>query len=193
MPTTTIPHHLPDYDTFLDSIAVLALPLSASELHGTMCGYLSAGATEEGETYLHSLTLQKKDPAMRAATLSLFRVYAICQQQLTQLGFDFQLLLPDENEPLTQRAQAFSEWCDGFIQSITRIGIDYNQIEDDDTQDAIQHLSEFAELDYESLRVDTEDEEAFMEVCEYARMAVLHVHCDLHMKTIEKKSAKITH
>jgi uncharacterized protein YgfB (UPF0149 family) len=193
MSKTNIPHRLPHYDAFMESIAILALPLSGSELHGVMCGYLCAGAMDQGEAYLRTLMLQTHDSGERSAMLSIFSMYAISQQQLMHLGFDFQLLLPDENEPLFNRAQAFSEWCDGFIQSLTRVGVDYHQLDDEDTEEAIQHLSEFAQLDCDSIQVDSTDEEAFMEVCEYARMAVLHIHSDLHLKTLKQEETKTTH
>ena len=188
-----IPQHLPDYTTFVHSIAVLALPISGSTLHGVMCGYLSAGATREGEAYLRTLTMNKTNENTRSAALSLFSVYAVSQQQMGHLGFDFQLLLPDDDEPLPTRAQAFSEWCSGFTQGIALAGIDCNQLQDEDAQEAIQHLNEFSQLDYHSLHVDTENEQALMEVCEYTRMAVLHIHSDVHTHKVIIEDSEKTH
>ncbi|VEG91660.1 UPF0149 family protein [Legionella spiritensis] len=172
-------NHMPAYQDFSARIAVLNLPVSSSELHGVMCGYLCAGASREGEEYLRALVMHHKDDATRAAALALFNVYALSQQQIDALDFEFQLLLPDEHEPLVSRAQAFSEWCEGFTQGITMAGVSYDQFDDDEAQEVLQHILEFAQLDYESLQVDEEDEKALMEVSEYARMAVLRLHGDL--------------
>ncbi|WED42877.1 YecA family protein [Legionella cardiaca] len=172
--------HLPAYQTFVDTISVLALPISGSELHGIMCGYLAAGANNEGEAYLRALMVKnKKDDAVRAAALAIFDVFLISQQQLVNFDFEFQLLLPDEQESLIARAQAFGEWCEGFTQGITMAGISYEQLQEDESQEALQHILEFAQLDYESLEVDEEDEKALVEVSEYARMAVLRIYGDL--------------
>lgn len=186
--------HLPAYQTFIDTISVLALPISGSELHGVMCGYLCAGASKEGEAYLRAIMVKnKKDDSTRAAALAMFDVYLISQQQLTNFDFEFQLLLPEEQEPLVARAQAFSEWCEGFTQGMTMAGVSYEQLQEEESQEALQHILEFAQLDYESLDVDEDDEKALVEVSEYARMAVLRIYGDLVEDTSRRRSSSTTH
>ena len=185
--------HLPQYDAFIDAIAHLALPFSASELHGVMCGYLCANAVAKGETYLRALMTNKNQVAMRTTALVLFGVYAVSHQQLAQFDFEFQLLLPDDEAPLIGRAQAFSEWCEGFMQGITSAGIEQGDLQEDDAQEALQHLMEFAQLDYQSLQVDDADERALMEVSEYARMAVLRIYNDLKTTISDEDDALQTH
>jgi hypothetical protein len=193
MSTANTPLHLPDYHTFLESIAILGLPISGSELHGVMCGYLCAGANNEGEAYLRALMTNKNDANLRGAALALFGLYAVSQQQITGFNFEFQLLLPDDQDPLADRAQAFSEWCEGFVQGITMAGVSYDDLEEDDAQEALQHLTEFAQLDYYTLHIDEEDEQALMEVSEYARMAVLHVFLDLQSSNLKKGNSETAH
>ncbi|KTD07771.1 UPF0149 family protein [Legionella jamestowniensis] len=172
--------HLPAYQMFIDTISVLELPISGSELHGIMCGYLCAGAPTEGEAYLRALTVKsKKDEATRSAAMAMFDVFLISQQQLANFDFEFQLLLPDDGEPLMTRAQAFSEWCEGFTQGINMAGVSYEQLKEEEAQEALHHILEFAQLDYESLQVDEEDEMALVEVSEYTRMAILKIYGDL--------------
>lgn len=170
---------LPSYESFVESIEVLNLPYSASELHGIMCGYLCASAYAQGETFLRALMGSHKDDAIRSAALALFSLYSVSQQQISTMDFDFQLLLPDENETIHDRAQAFSEWCDGFTHGLGLSGVSMDHFHEEEAQDAIQHLSEFAEMDYDALEVSDEDEKALMEVSEYTRMAVLRLHGDL--------------
>jgi uncharacterized protein YgfB (UPF0149 family) len=141
-----------------------------------MCGYLCAGAIRDGEAYLRALMTNNKDVVMRVA---LFGVFAVSQQQMLNFDFEFQLLLPDDEHPLVERAQAFSDWCEGFTQGLTQAGVGYDQLQEDEAQEALQHLVEFAQLDAASLSVNEEDERALMEVVEYGRMAVLHIHNDL--------------
>lgn len=61
--------HLPAYQMFIDTISVLELPISGSELHGIMCGYLCAGAPTEGEAYLRALTVKSKKMKQRVPLL----------------------------------------------------------------------------------------------------------------------------
>lgn len=185
--------HLPEYNTFIDSIAVLTLDISGSQLHGMMCGYLCAGADHQGEAYLRALLNNKKDQESRDAVLAMFAVFSISQQQISNFDFEFEMLLPDDHAPLIERAQAFSEWCEGFTQGLTMIGIGADQFYEEEAQEALQHLIEFAELDCDTLDVDEEDEKALMEVSEYARMAVIRLHGDLVMNERERGGSETTH
>lgn len=176
---------LPNYRTFIDSISVLALPISGSELHGVMCGYLAAGANREGEGYMRALFINRSEESAREAARALFGVYAVSQQQITNFGFEFQLMLPDDDESLYDRARAFSEWCEGFSQGITISGIDFDALKSEEAQEGIQHITEFANLDYDALEVNEEDERALMEVIEYTRMAMLHIYTDIQTDKLD--------
>lgn len=184
---------LPEYDHFIDSIAALALDLSGSQLHGVMCGYLCAGADNQGEAYLRALLNNKKSAEARSALLSMSAVFSISQQQIANFDFEFALLLPDEQESLTERAKAFSEWCEGFTQGLTMAGVNIDQFYEEEAQEALQHIMEFSELDYNDLEVGEEDERALMEVSEYTRMAVIRLHGDLIMNERERGGMETTH
>lgn len=171
--------NFPFYQEFVSNLAVLALPISCSELHGTLCGYLCAGAYHAGELYLRALILKDKNEAVRMAARALFEIYSISKQQISSLDFSFELLLPPEDSSLLERARAFSEWCEGFTQGLTLAGVSSDSLIDDEAQEALHHFREFAELDYGQLRIGEEDEKALVDVYEYARMAVLRLSSDL--------------
>lgn len=193
MPINNDPMHLPLYQTFTESIEPLALDISGSELHGIICGYLSAGATREGTAYLRALIANPNDLAMRPATLALFEVFTVSQQQMDGLGFEFQLLLPNEHEPLLHRAQAFSDWCEGYTQGLRMAGVEFDDLQDDDAQEAIEHITEFADMDYQSIHFDEEDERSLTEISEYTRMAVLHIHSDLQANRQDNTDTETAH
>lgn len=174
---------MPSYQQLLDAISILNIPVSGSEFHGIVCGFLSTGSLDQGNVYLRSFIAKPVNEVSRNAMLVLFEIYAASQEQINGLGFEFQLLLPDEDESLSHRAQAFSEWCDGFLQGIRMSGINLRSLEDETVQEALQHIKDFAHLDYQSLEFGEADEQSLMEITEYARMTVLHVHSEaLHLK-----------
>lgn len=185
--------HLQEYDSFVDSIAVLTLDISGSQLHGMMCAYLCAGADSQGEAYLRALLHNKKDEESRSAILCMFAVFSVSQQQISNFDFEFEMMLPDENQPLIDRARAFSEWCEGFTQGLTMAGVDQDQFYEEEAQEALQHIIEFSELDCDTLDMDEEDEKALMEVSEYTRMAVIRLHGDLVMNERERGGSETTH
>lgn len=185
--------HLPDYDDFNERISVLMLDVSASELHGQLCGYLCAGADAQGEAFINALLNNKRDSESRSALLELFSTFSISQQQFNQFDFAFEFLLPDDNQPLLDRAQAFSEWCSGFVEALQLAGVDREQFYEEEAQEALSHLEDFALLEYESVEVSEEDEVALMEIMEYARMAVIRLHGDLLMNERERGESDRAH
>lgn len=185
--------HMPSYYTFVESIAILALPISASELHGVMCGYLCAGATKKGEAYLRALVTNKSAEGIRLAKLALFGVYAVSQQQITSFDFEFQMLLPDEDHPLMERAKAFSEWCEGFTQGVCLAGVKNHQLQEEEAKEALHHLTAFAQLDYQELHIGEDDEKSLMEVNEYARLAVLRIYGDLYSSHLKGGASETSH
>ncbi len=184
---------LPDYDTFATALVDIALNKSVSELHGIMCAYLCAGADKRGEAYLRAMFNKSKDTASREAILSVFAVFSISQQQMNHFDFGFELLLPSEDAPLIERARAFSQWCEGFTQALAKIEINSDHFADDEAQEVLLHLSEFAELDYDELDVDEEDERALLEISEYTRVAIIRLHGDLMMSKRISGEPDITH
>lgn len=185
--------HLPDYDDFNERISVLMLDVSPSELHGQLCGYLCAGADAQGEAFINALLNNKRDSESRSALLELFSTFSISQQQFNQFDFAFEFLLPDDNQPLLDRAQAFSEWCSGFVEALQLAGVDREQFYEEEAQEALSHLEDFALLEYESVEVSEEDEVALMEIMEYARMAVIRLHGDLLMNERERGESDRAH
>lgn len=172
------PLKLPSYDDFAQALADLSLPISCAELHGVLCGYLAADSQHAGELYIRALLAQRKAADTQPAS-ALFEVYSISHRQLSQLGFDFELLLPDDERDLSFRAQAFSEWCEGFTQGLTVSGVPKNRVPNEEVQEAIDHITEFAQLDYAAVQINEADERALLEVIEYTRMAVLSIHAEM--------------
>lgn len=191
----SISFKLPQYTDFSDQISVLGLAISSSTLHGMMCGYLCAGATQIGDSYIRGLVINKTGSQARSAIQALFNLYAISQQQMDEDHFIFELMLPEDEQCLSERALAFSEWCAGFIHSFHLSGVDYDQLDEEDSQDALQHLEEFAKLDHAHIDVTEDDEKALVEVSEYARIAVLRLYWDLksHAKSRRQSSERIKH
>jgi yecA family protein len=168
---------LPTYTSFTNAIAILALPMPVSMLHGQLCAFLCTCATKKGEAYLQALMGQPKDEATRAAALALFQVFSVSQHQMIEGDFSFKLLLPEDEEELFERAQAFSEWCEGFVEGLNMVDISNFEM-DEEAEEALTHIREFAALDCQSLEVDEEDEKALMEINEFTRVAVLKLHAD---------------
>lgn len=171
---------VPSFRTFSEAIIPLDLPISASELHGVMCGYLASGSHRLGESYLRALIVKKNEAMTRDAARMLFSLYTITEQQLQGSDFEVSLMLPDDSAPIFERARAFSEWCEGFSQGLTVSGLQLSELSSEEAKEAVEHITEFADLDYESVSVDETDEKALTDVVEHTRMGFLHIYYDTH-------------
>ncbi len=183
---------LPPYSTVAATIDSLELAVSTSELHGLFCGYLCAGNDSKGESYIQALR-NKKDKAHKEAILLLFSLYSISQQQIQHFDFAFELLIPNDEESPINRAQCFSEWCEGFTQGLALAGIGKDDLHDEEAQEALFHIREFAKLDYDAISIGEDDERSLMEVIEYTRMAVIRLYSEFAHHTKTQKRDELKH
>ena len=173
----TLPKH--QFESLYDQIADLwhqtSLCISPSDVHGMLCAYICM--TESNDT-IHWLCTElapadeDNEEQIQLQQL-LLDLHQHSLNQLTDMTFEFQLLLPDDEESLELRARELSLWCQGFNTGLGMQGIDLKKLFSEETHQAIAHFSEFANIDYQQLSISEEDEKAYMEVLEYVRMAVV--------------------
>ena len=192
MSTHTQEATLPSYDQIQLSLAPLNLPLSISELHGLICGYICAGSKSQAEAYLRTLMASFQQLDANEASSLLFTCFSVSQHLIEAFDFSFQLLIPDDDASLAVRAQAFSDWCEGFTQGLTLSNVGFDHFHDAEAKNALGHIEEFAQLDHDSLAMDEDDESALLEIQEYTRLAVLRLYGDLH-SVIGKQDAEVIH
>lgn len=171
--------HRPHYHIFKNLMADLHLTLSVSELHGIMTAYLCLGLAKQGLNYLSAMFSSHLHNNKEAIS-AIFGLYALTEYQIARQQFEFQLFLPPDEDHLTDRAEAFSQWCQGLMHGFSMTHIQTASFEDEDVQDALQHIHAFSELDYESLELNEDDEQAFIQIQEYTRVTILHIYADQH-------------
>ena len=100
----------------------------------------------------------------------LIQLHDATLAQLTDSGFALTLLLPDDEAPIEQRAQALGQWCEAFLGGFGLVAREQPL-----SEEAESVLADFAAI--AQVQTDLDESEAnevdFMEVMEYARMAVL--------------------
>lgn len=158
----------------LDALSVrLRLGVDASELHGSLCGYLAGGAQPHGHDLLPALQLESPDHALGEADQALLDgLLAQCRDALDDSDLGFEPLLPADDRPLAARAEAVAAWCRGFLGGFGLAGPQAHASLTDDAQEVLRDFgtiaaSEFAYADAE------EDEDALIEVQEFLRVGAL--------------------
>jgi hypothetical protein len=160
--------------------------LGASEAHGALCGMLCAqGATDASQWMLHVLgEHQDSSQTLRDIGEQLLQIHQLSIEQMNDHDVEFELMLPDDDEPLEDRVEALGMWCQGFVYGLAVGGITEDTELPEDSKELIKDILEISRAGYvvdDEVEVDADedDEVAFMEVCEYVRMGILLIYEEL--------------
>ncbi len=152
-----------------------------SEIHGMMTGYLCVNPSFSFPQWLSEIDFTFSQASDRDVLEQLFHQIA---DLLARNEYDFDLLLPDDDNPSNQRAIALSHWVQGFLY-----GLGYRGDEQDwpgETQSILLDLTKIVQLDPDVN--DEEDEQALMEVTEYVRVSVLLIHSEFNQLTSQQQT-----
>lgn len=155
------------------ALATLRLGIGASELHGSLAGFLCAGGVADGADWVDTLQIEHDDFAAADADL-LARLARECGEQLGDPELGFEPMLPDDAAPLAQRAEAMVEWCRGFLGGVGLAGAGRAPI-GDDAAEILRDFGGIAGSRFDYADAD-EDEAALIEVLEFVRVGVLLLH-----------------
>ena len=173
---------VPSYQELEDALSKTTLTLHPSQVHGLLSGMLCKDPPQtEWET------LMMNDQCSDEAQKLLQNLYDISAQQLAKFLFEFQLILPADTETLPLRAEALTLWCQGFLTGIKWAKIASASISQGEIGEAFHDLTEIAKMNYEEVVASEEDEEAYMELVEYVRMAVILIYQELHEESLNQK------
>lgn len=148
--------------------------LSAAEAQGIAAGLLCIKPQSHAKQWLMELT-PKQTLLSDSDAEQLIELFNLTQSSLNADDFEFQLCLPDEDTPLSERVLALKDWCQGFLFALGASGspISWSR----DAREILRDLSEFTKLDAQA--EGEEDERDFVEVTEYCRAVVLVLRAEL--------------
>jgi uncharacterized protein YgfB (UPF0149 family) len=162
--------------TELDDMLIEARAgIDASDLHGSLAGYLCGGGIADARHWLDALALAYEGEALPEFCA---RLYAECAAHLADPGFVFTPLLPPEDTPLAARADALGAWCQGFLGGIGLAGAAHAGAMSADAREILGDFDTIAATSFD----DTDSEEAeaaFAEVIEFVRVGAILLHTEL--------------
>jgi len=166
-----------DYKQVTAILLLADREMSAAELHGIICGgicVLPATGSAAGTVAL----LQLAEPPMPLLD-AVTDLTAHSGTLLKQRAPGFNLLLPDDSEPLEERAQALADWCGGFVLALLQGPYTDPGKLPVELQEIVEDLLKIAQA--ESSGTDPGgDEWALAELEEYVRTGVQLVYEELY-------------
>lgn len=171
----------PDLQSLLDE--AFGSHGGAAECHGALTGLLCGDGAADRHDWTHALPADESRPhalseEAGAAVKSLGEETA---RMLDGVEMNFAPLLPDDAEPLEERAAALRAWCQGFLYGF---GLTFapgrQQTLPDDVSEILGDVSEIASRELEATSGDPADETAYVEIVEYVRVGVQVIFDTLH-------------
>ncbi|MHB1949981.1 MAG: UPF0149 family protein [Acidiferrobacteraceae bacterium] len=148
--------------------------LGASEVHGLLCGLICARGAADPRDYLSMIM---DDPAQLSETLQndLDSLAAGSRHALQGDDFEFDLLLPGDDDPLSERFEAVVSWCQGFTLALLLDDPECAAL----SADAREAMNDLIEISTSDPVVDEDQgpaERDLSEIIEYVRVAVQLIH-----------------
>jgi len=167
-----------EYDDLDDLTHRLKLGTTPSELHGSLCGFLAGGGRVGRQPLLAVLHLDGEVPSLAPADSTVLeRLSRQASDQLADPDLGFEPMLPEDDRPLAERAEATVEWCRGFLGGFGLAGSDSHARLSEEAQEVLRDLGTIAssQLDFGS---EDEDEDALIEVHEFVRVGAMLLHAE---------------
>jgi uncharacterized protein YgfB (UPF0149 family) len=159
-----------------DELSVHGIDLHPSELHGMLVGYLCAvkdGSLPDQRAALYEQWLGGKVPGSLAELLE-----SESRQVLDNLeefaDFDFRLLIPPDDSPISERAGAISLWCSGFLSGFGESGRAASVNPEGNVQEVLQDLGRVAGMT-DDVPEGEDNETDLTEIEEFIRVSALLV------------------
>jgi uncharacterized protein YgfB (UPF0149 family) len=166
------------HDELAALVTRLRLGTTASELHGSLCGYLAGGGTLHDTPVLAALQLDGEATAVTAAEQALLgRLAAQCATELADPELGFEPMRPADDRPLDERAEALVDWCRGFLGGFGLAGTPAHAQLSAEAKEVLHDLGSIAGSSFDFGNAD-EDEDALIEVQEFVRVGALLLHTE---------------
>jgi hypothetical protein len=162
-----------NFDDIANVLAPLGTLNSPSELHGLLCGKLAGGAQLTEISWLLDAVefldfIAAPDEQVRHA---LSRLFHSTNSQL-QGEFNLKLMLPDDDNLLSERARALSEWCHGFLSGFGSVDHQGKREISEEAEEMLQDLASIVQIQVDDEEDEPSAEADYMEVTEYVRVVV---------------------
>ena len=149
-----------------------------AEAHGTLAGSLCTAVTYRFEDWLLEILPDGRAQAAAAAE-ALREVYARTAQALVGVDVAFDLLLPEDEQPIDTRTAALAQWCQGFLYGLgSRVIQDASRLPGN-AGEVVRDLSEITRVGIDADDGLESNESAFTELVEFVRVGVQLVFAEL--------------
>ncbi len=166
----------PDYLQWEKLLGRSGFSLPPSEVQGCLCGYLASGADRVAAWLrLFDEDFAQGDVLAQECQAALHELFRATLAVLQAAEFELDLLLPGDEQPLAQRVAALRAWCSGFLYGLGASGMRGWQ-DNPETSALLHDVDQISQAEMEGTGKD--DEQAYAELVEFLRLAVINIYFD---------------
>lgn len=142
----------------------------AAEAHGTLAGCLCATVAYRFEDWLQEILPEGR--ASADITDALRDLFQHTSNALVESDMAFAPLLPEDEQPISARAAALGQWCQGFLYGLGASALqDATQLPGE-IGEIVRDLTEITRVGVDSTDSDESNESAYAELVEFVRVGV---------------------
>lgn len=149
-----------------------------AEAHGTLAGALCAANDYRLEDW--AAELLPEDAALAQGATALRDLYLQTRAALNAPEMPFDLLIPDDDEPLEARTAALGQWCNGFLYGLGTSGGGDPAALPGDAGEVVRDLNEITRAAVDAQEDAETNEAAYSELVEFVRVGVQLIFEQLH-------------
>lgn len=170
-------HQTDEFDDIERLLTVAGSAWDAAEAHGAFCGMSCLAGAGAIEGWVNELLSEADSNDVLAAECAQVLKQLAAQTLLSLEAGDmrFRLLLPPDDEPLSDRTAGLADWCHGFMHGLATSGGADEGPQADALDGAIpsEILQDFNEITRAGVDEDEgeESEQAYAELVEYVRVS----------------------
>ena len=168
--------------------------IRASEVQGLLAGLMAANIQVRPEEYVARLAeYADLQPGVVTQIADMLEtLFGSLHESWTGIGLDFEMLLPEDDELIEERADALGAWCESFLAGLGLSGeLSKDRKLSEDVRQALEDLSEIARIEADG--DDESLEKAFADVSEHVRLAALLIATELRGDQNEAPDEPIVH
>ncbi len=165
-----------NYDELNNLLKMTDSDSCAADCHGFLCGHICVSDFPDRGAWEDYLDLKSEDDRLVENCFDDIDVLvAEIIALLESPELQFHPLLPDDDAPLSDRVEALSEWCHGFLNGFG-MGQDVGRsLNDEEGRELIENFTRICQLQADE-NPDESDEKALFELVEYVRMGAMFIY-----------------
>jgi uncharacterized protein len=142
-----------------------------AEAHGSLAGALCATDAYGVDDWLAEILPEGMVPE-EAAISSLRELYETTRAALTGTQMQFELLMPDDDEPIQLRTEALTLWCNGFVYGLGTGGAPDPERLPGEAGEIVRDMAQIMRAGVDEREGIEANESALAELVEFVRVGV---------------------